>query len=64
MTMTTIHVFELKTIEGQAQKLSAYQGQVLLLANVASKCGLTPQYAGLESLYDPLSQPYIRFSGA
>jgi glutathione peroxidase len=50
--MTTIHDFELKTIDGKAQKLSAWKGKVLLVVNVASKCGLTPQYAGLEALYE------------
>ena len=50
--MTTIHDFELKTIDGKAQKLSAWQGKVLLVVNVASKCGLTPQYQGLEALYE------------
>jgi glutathione peroxidase len=48
----TIHDFELKNIDGKAQKLSAYKGKVLLLVNVASKCGLTPQYKGLEALYE------------
>ena len=51
-TAKTIHDFELKTIGGKAKKLSTYEGKVLLVVNVASKCGLTPQYAGLEALHE------------
>ena len=44
--------FTLKSIDGREQPLSAYRGKVLLLVNVASRCGLTPQYQGLEEIYE------------
>lgn len=42
----------LKRLDGRAEPLETYRGNVLLLVNVASKCGLTPQYTGLQQLYD------------
>ncbi len=48
----TLHDFTLKTIDGRDQPLSAYQGKTVLVVNTASRCGFTPQYEGLEALYE------------
>ena len=51
MTEKSVLEFTMKNIDGQDVKLESYRGKVLLLVNVASKCGSTPQYEGLESIY-------------
>jgi glutathione peroxidase len=49
--MQNLYGFEVGTIDGETQRLDVYRGRVLLIVNVASRCGFTPQYAGLEELY-------------
>src|SRR5262249_28436091 len=48
----SLYDYTVTTIDGQSQSLAAYRGHVSLIVNVASKCGFTPQYAGLETLYE------------
>ena len=50
--MPTLHDFSARSITGEDSSLRDYAGKVALVVNVASKCGLTPQYAGLEKLYE------------
>ena len=52
MADQSIYDFTMKTIDGKEQPLSAYKGKTVLVVNVASKCGFTPQYKGLEALYE------------
>ncbi len=47
----SLYEFTVNRIDGKAQKLSDYKGKVVVVVNTASRCGLTPQYEGLEALY-------------
>jgi glutathione peroxidase len=48
----SIYDIEVTTIDGKAQKMGVYRGKTLLVVNVASKCGFTPQYEGLQTIYE------------
>ena len=53
--MPNLHEFTMKTIDGAERSLGDFKGKVVLLVNVASKCGLTPQYTDLEKLHEELA---------
>ena len=53
--MPSVHDFTAKSLSGEDVSLADFRGKVLLIVNTASKCGFTPQYAGLEKLHEELS---------
>ncbi|MCL4108113.1 UNVERIFIED_CONTAM: hypothetical protein GTU68_012849 [Idotea baltica] len=54
-TPESIHDFKVKSLDGEQVDLSKYKGKVLLVVNVASRCGATPQYKNLQGLHDKFS---------
>jgi glutathione peroxidase len=60
---TSVYDIPLKNIQGNPASLADFKGKVLLVVNVASKCGLTPQYEGLEKLYKQYSDKGLVIAG-
>ncbi len=58
-----VYVYKVRNIEGKETSLEDYKGKVLLIVNVASKCGYTPQYKGLQDLYEKYKDKGLEILG-
>jgi glutathione peroxidase len=61
--MTTVHEFEAKGLDGKPVDLKQYRGKVMLIVNTASNCGFTPQYKGLEDVYQQFKDKGVAVLG-
>ncbi|MGY6209416.1 glutathione peroxidase [Cytobacillus firmus] len=61
--MTTIYDFEVKKTNGELKSLKEYEGKPLIIVNTASKCGLTPQFKGLQELYEKYKDKGLEILG-
>lgn len=61
--MTTVYDFNAKGLDGKPIDLKAFQGKVLLIVNTASNCGFTPQYKGLEAVYEQFKDKGVEVLG-
>ena len=61
--MANLHDFDVNTMQGDAKSLADYKGKTLLIVNTASKCGFTPQFKGLQALYEKFHDQGLEILG-